>query len=292
MRILTKSLFFFIFFNLNKYYIGRPNSNLVKTLLETKSKDTLYGAINLFILLDIVLIAYLMFFNVSGEFANYVIIFDVLICAILLVDFLAKFLRCDDRRKFAKHNLVFFIASIPFELVLPAYFMAFRFLLLLKLFKLSGVVEKYFENIHRFVENTRFDRMLTWIAFTVIIFTIAIYLLDSSLGLFDSLWYVIVTLTTVGYGDVTPTTVPAKIVSILLLILGICVFSILTGAISSYFTDKILNIDTDTEEELDVVEDRIDHINSQLNDIKDELELARAENRKLHEKLDKLLKDQ
>ena len=256
-----------------------------------ESRDTLYGTINMLILIDILLIAYMLSFNVSNDFANCIIVFDVLLCSFLLVDMVYKFLKAGEKVKFLKHDAVFMIASIPFELFLPVYFMAFRFLLLFKLFKLSGVLEKYFESIHRFVESTKFDRILTWIVFTVILFTFAIYFLDPSIGLFDSLWYVVVTLTTVGYGDITPNEFSAKVVSIILLLLGICVFSILTGAISSYFTDKILNIDTDTEEELDTLDEKVRHINSQLDEIKGELERTRAENRKLHEKLDRLLKE-
>ncbi len=217
-------------------------------------------------------------------------IFDVALCIILLLDFFQKLQMTDEKFKFLKHNVIYFIATIPLELVFPAYFMAFRFLLLLRVFKLSGVLERYFEDIHQFVENTKLDKVFSWIAFTVIIFTFAIYFLDPSLDLFDSLWYVIVTLTTVGYGDVTPSDPYAKIVSIFLLIMGICVFSILTGAVSSYFSDKILNIDTDAEEELDVLDRKFEVMESQLMDIKHELELARAENKELHEKIDELLK--
>lgn len=256
----------------------------VRKLLEDfRDKGILYMGINILILLDIALIAYLLLFNPSSDLTNIIIIFDVALCAILLLDFFDKLKKSDDRREFLRHNIVFIIASIPFELVLPVYFMAFRFLLILKLFKLSGILERYFESIHRFVENTKFDKIVTWIAFTVFLFTFAIYIIDPSLNLFDSLWYVIVTLTTVGYGDVTPTTFEAKIVSIMLLFLGVFVFSIFTGAVSSYFTDKILNIDTDTEEKLEVLDEKIE-------DIRRELELSRAENRKLQEKLDEALK--
>ena len=263
----------------------------VRKLLEDfRQNGILYMCINILILVDFALIAYLLIFNPPSDLTNIIIIFDVALCAILLLDLFYKFQKSDERGEFIRHNVVFIIASIPFELVLPAYFMAFRFLLFFKLFKLSGVLERYFKSIHRFVESTRFDKIVTWIAFTVILFTFAIYLIDPSLDLFDSLWYVVVTLTTVGYGDVTPTTFSAKVISIMLLFMGIFVFSIFTGAVSSYFTDKILDIDSDTEEGIAVLDEKVEDISSQLDDIKHELELSRAENRKLQEKLDEALK--
>ena len=263
----------------------------MKDLLEIyRSRDVIYNAVNILIIADIILIAYMLFFSLSGDYLNYIIIFDVLICAVVLLDFFHKLSKSDEKRSFFTHNLLLLIASIPYELVLPAYFMAFRFLLLLRLFKLSGVLERYFESVHRFVVSTKFDKVVSSIILIVIAFTFAIYFLDPSFELFDSLWYVVVTLTTVGYGDVTPTTFNAKVASILLLIMGIFIFSTLTGAISSYFTDKVLNIDTDTEEELGVLDRKFEDMESQLRDIKEELELSREENRKLHEKLDELLK--
>lgn len=263
----------------------------MKILLEDlRQKDILYMTVNILILADIAFIVYLLLLNPSGDFAKFILIFDVLICLILLFDLFYKLRKADEKGEFLRHNILFLIASIPFELILPTYFMIFRFLLLLRLFKLSGILERYFEGVHRFVESTKFDRIVSWIAFVVVVFTFAIYFLDSSLGLFDSFWYVVVTLTTVGYGDVTPNTLQAKVASILLLIMGIFIFSTLTGAISSYFTDKILNIETDTEEELSVLDEKIEDLSSQLKDVREELELARAENRELHEKLDEALK--
>ncbi|MDO5479937.1 MAG: ion channel, partial [Clostridia bacterium] len=158
--------------------------------------------INILILADIALIVYMLLVHPSGDLLSYFLIFDVIVCAILLFDWFYKFQKVEQRGAFFKHNVIFLIATIPFELILPVYFMAFRFLLLLRLFKLSGILEKYFENIHRFIESTKFDKIVTWILFVVIVFTFAIYIFDESLGLFDSLWYVVVTLTTVGYGDI------------------------------------------------------------------------------------------
>ena len=245
--------------------------------------------VNLLIIVDIILIIYLLLFLVAEDLTIFVVAFDVFVCIILLFDFFYRLLKSDQKAQFFRHNYLYLIASIPLELVLPKYFIAFRFILIIRLLN-SAFVRKYFENLHHFLEHTKFDKVLTWIIFTVIVFTLSLYFLDASLGLFDSLWFVVVTLTTVGYGDVTPNSFSAKIISILLLVMGIFIFSTLTGAISSYFNDKILNIDTDVEEDLDVVERKLDEMSLELESIKKELELSRAENRQLHEKLDEVLK--
>lgn len=57
---------------------------------------------------------------------------------------------------------------------------------------------------------------------------------------FDSVWYTIVTLTTVGYGDLTPATTQGKIVGIILMIFGVAVTGVVTGKIASFLVERQL----------------------------------------------------
>jgi voltage-gated potassium channel len=51
----------------------------------------------------------------------------------------------------------------------------------------------------------------------------------------DALWWGIVTITTVGYGDQYPTTEPGRIIGVFLLVSGIALFSVLTAFIANAF---------------------------------------------------------
>ena len=260
---------------------------------DSKIKDYMYYGINLMIVIDILLIFYLFLCSPSQGILSYIIAFDVLTCIILLFDYSFKLNRTSSKIRFLNENWIFIIASLPLELIFPVYTISFRFLLLMKLLRISvvsGIINRYFGDLARFFENTRIDNIFLGVIIIVIIFTFAIYALDPGLNLFDSLWYVVVTLTTVGYGDVTPNTFSAKVISLMLLIIGIFVFSTLTGAISSFFTDKILDIDSDVEENMDVLNRKIDNLDSEIKTVRKELELSRAENKKLQDKIDELLK--
>tara|TARA_B100000959_G_scaffold277152_1_gene333143 strand:+ start:182 stop:1285 length:1104 start_codon:yes stop_codon:yes gene_type:complete len=54
----------------------------------------------------------------------------------------------------------------------------------------------------------------------------------------NSLWWAIVTMTTVGYGDMAPVTVPGRLLAILIMLSGIILVALITGTISSIFTTK------------------------------------------------------
>jgi voltage-gated potassium channel len=56
---------------------------------------------------------------------------------------------------------------------------------------------------------------------------------DSFSSFGEALWFGVVTLTTVGYGDFTPKTGPGRIVAVILMLSGTVLLSLITGAIAS-----------------------------------------------------------
>jgi voltage-gated potassium channel len=54
-----------------------------------------------------------------------------------------------------------------------------------------------------------------------------------------TLWWAIVTLTTIGYGDVFPITIPGKFITSLIAILGIGMFALPAGILGAGFVETI-----------------------------------------------------
>ena len=54
----------------------------------------------------------------------------------------------------------------------------------------------------------------------------------------NAIWWTIVTITTVGYGDYSPSSLPGRILAVIIMFSGIGLISVLTGSISSVFTTK------------------------------------------------------
>src|SRR5262249_38724194 len=57
-------------------------------------------------------------------------------------------------------------------------------------------------------------------------------------SLWDGIWWAVVTVTTVGYGDLYPKSVAGRIIGIVLMLVGISFLSLLTAAIASRFVKQ------------------------------------------------------
>ena len=55
----------------------------------------------------------------------------------------------------------------------------------------------------------------------------------------DAMWWTVVTLTTVGYGDIVPMTVPGKFIATLTALMGVCVVALLTSIVATGFTNQV-----------------------------------------------------
>jgi voltage-gated potassium channel len=54
-----------------------------------------------------------------------------------------------------------------------------------------------------------------------------------------TMWWSLITLTTVGYGDVSPVTPVGKLVGAITAVMGVCVVALLTGIVASAFSNQI-----------------------------------------------------
>jgi voltage-gated potassium channel Kch len=54
----------------------------------------------------------------------------------------------------------------------------------------------------------------------------------------DALWFAIVTISTVGYGDLFPVTAAGRMIGTIMIVVGVGIFSVLTGYISTQFLSR------------------------------------------------------
>lgn len=57
-------------------------------------------------------------------------------------------------------------------------------------------------------------------------------------GFWDSLWWAVVTMTTVGYGDISPATFGGRVAGVILMLMGIGLLGVFTATIASIFVEN------------------------------------------------------
>ncbi|MER2013598.1 MAG: ion channel [Methanobrevibacter sp.] len=238
--------------------------------------------LSIWILLDLIFLVCSLVFILSMQLYHNLIFFDTALCAVLLTEFFYRFFRAENRKDFLIKNWTELIAGIPFDLIMFPFIANDTMAILLKVFKFFRILIlciQLFEVIKIFLKDTYLDEILGILALTIITFTLSLYLFDPSMNsLFDSLWFVVSSLTTVGYGDVLPDSMIGKVISLILLIVGVLIFSAITAALASYFNKKLLNEGT---EELKTIKDKLDSNEKELKELKEEIAIL---NKKLGEK--------
>jgi len=71
----------------------------------------------------------------------------------------------------------------------------------------------------------------------------------------DAVWWAIVTVTTVGYGDFVPITGGGKVTASVVLLLGIVTIAVVTATVASRFRDQAAGVDPDPELDPELVVD-------------------------------------
>ncbi len=140
------------------------------------------------------------------------------------------------------------LALIDLLAILPSYhpLLALRVLPIFRLFKLF----RYFKSIKLFgnvLASRRFELVTlgVFLGFLVFVASTGIYLFENRANggqvtsLFDAFYWAIVTVATVGYGDITPQTTGGRIISMVLILIGLGVLSFLVSIIVAAFNEEM-----------------------------------------------------
>ena len=149
------------------------------------------------------------------------------------------------RYVFSLPGLIDLVAALPFTLA-PHLGMHIDWLDIVPIFKLL----RYSHAFQFLVEAIYGERR---VLASAAILTLALLIFQSTIVYFferdaqpdkfgsipEAMWWGIVTLTTVGYGDVTPVTVGGRVAGGITAVLGVCMFAIPVGIIASAFVEAV-----------------------------------------------------
>lgn len=170
---------------------------------------------------------------------------DFIIWIIFVWDYFFRLYRSKNKKKFIKKNIVDLISIIP----IYSIFRVFRALNILKVARISkvsklsktirllSISKKSKKNFEIFITTNNFNYTIL-IAISIILLGSILISLVEKIKLGEALWWCIVTVTTVGYGDIYPVTPLGRVIAAIVMVTGIGFIGSLTSTISTYFTNR------------------------------------------------------
>ena len=209
--------------------------------------------------------------SIYNKYALEFLIFERISTAIFLIEYILRIWVCVEA-KAKKNNL---IARLKYAATWPA--------IIDLLAVLSGLLPMFFDVDLRILRALRMLRLLKFSryfkvmnlllgvlkeekqSFLAAMFLLTIAMLIASTGIYifekdaqpekfgsipEAMWWAIATLTTIGYGDVTPITSMGKFFGAIIAIIGIGVVALPSGILASGFTDQLKRRQSKYENEL------------------------------------------
>jgi len=271
--MLTRLIVYFAYFL--KTSAGYRNTKLFFYNLLENTNSRLKSYFDVFMVILVLLSVFLLVYEVGKIPSEIDRIYEHTIVSIFIIEYLLRaWLYNDNHKLILEHYEKAVYLNSPFRLnkvvrlmvakkveyvlsplalidllaILPSFreLRVLRILLIFRLFKLF----RYFTSIKLFTEvlaSKRFELYTLGIllGFLIFIGSTSIYLFENPnqggqvKNLFDAFYWSVVTLATVGYGDISPQTPGGRLIAMALIFTGLCVLTFFISIIVSAFNDKM-----------------------------------------------------
>ncbi len=213
--------------------------------------------------LNVLAVALATVHSISLRYDKFFNVFEIVSVIIFTIEYILRVWSCTINENF-KHPvfgrlkylitpfaIVDLLAILPFYLprLIPVDLRFLRALRLVRLFRVLKMARynTALSTLKNVILRTREELIVTF--FTIFIFLIllssAVYLVENPVqpevfpDIPTAMWWGVMTMTTVGYGDIYPITVWGRIFASIVSILGIGLFALPAGFLASGFTEEI-----------------------------------------------------
>ncbi|MGZ4924394.1 MAG: ion transporter [Halobacteriota archaeon] len=208
-------------------------------------------------------------------------IFDAVVVLFLWVEYLFRVNEHDNKWSYVAYQWSDILAIIPFDyLALVSFGVAlpltliFKLLRLVRIFALLRFSRRIEKEVLAFAEKTRLIYGLALYLLVIIVGSFLFFSVESGVNpnvtdVDNALWFMIVTITTVGYGDVVPYTGLGRIIAVVAMISAILFASLVTATTTTALLEKFR---AEREEVTKTSKETIGSVIVQLNVIEKRLE--------------------
>lgn len=187
-------------------------------------------------------------------------IIDLLLWGVFVVDYAWRFFLSKGKWRFIIENIFDLLAILPLNAIFTVFRLGriFRLARLTKLLKLTrllrivGLTGKLEKKIGKLLRTNGLLYIFYLNSFIVLVGSSILSVVEEK-SFSDSLWWALVTVTTVGYGDIVPNSIFGKWLAVLLMLVGIGTIGMLTSALTNFFVKD----NPDEQIKLDKLQDEL-----------------------------------
>ena len=240
---------------------------LLEILEKSKPDDTISWytevILSVLILLNLIAVSLESVPSLSIKYSTIFMYFEIFSVIIFSIEYLARIwasavkkvaynsssLRNRLSYVFSFTGIIDFLAIVPSILALFIVSVDLRWLRVLRLLRLlkishySTALEDLWSAISH--ERSSFVAALYLFAIALFFSSAMMYVAEHNAqpekfrSIPETMWWSLITLTTVGYGDVSPLTPAGKIIGAITAIMGVCVVALLTGIVANAFANQV-----------------------------------------------------
>ena len=206
--------------------------------------------------------------------------FDIIVSILIILQYAIWLRKADNKREHIEKNWVEIPAMIPFAYLVLIISPNMRFLVIILLLIRIYSLFKYamrIKDVINITEKTRLDYATFVLIGTFIFGSLLFFWVESPVNpqvstLDDAGYFMIVTMSTVGYGNIVPYTGIGRLISVIAIIVGVGYAGWVTAAIATSLIEQ-LRTERKKESEKEVesmktILDKLDKIEKELEEIK------------------------
>jgi voltage-gated potassium channel len=192
--------------------------------------------------------------DASGTWLTAAFVANWLIWAVFAVEFVAVLIVATRKRAALRAHWLdaaIVVVTVPLFGQFLSSLRLVRLARLLRLLRVGVIIGRALQAERRLTSGQAFRVVAIITVFIVVVAGASQATFDANEfpTIWDGVWWAVVTVTTVGYGDLYPKDVEGRIIGIFVMLLGIGFISVLTATVASRF----IQTDTDSDEVLDTL---------------------------------------